>query len=96
MSTKPLVFKLNGKELFDPKSIATPGIDKVLKVIDGAEVGAVFLADHIANRIEITPDNFSRKFSQDLQKRGYALKYGQKRYYGKPETIKALKNELDR
>jgi hypothetical protein len=96
MPTKPLVFKFNGKEQFDPKTIATPGIDKVLKIIDGADLGAVFLADHIAARIEINADSFSRKFSQDLQKRGYALKYGQKRYYGKPETMKALKNELDR
>ena len=94
-SKKPIVFKLNGKQVFDPKSIAVPGIEKVLKILDGSELGTVFETGELAERLKIGTDPFSRRYGAELRKRSYGLKIGNRTFYGTQESMKAFKHAID-
>lgn len=95
MATKPIAFKLNGKEVLDVRAIASPAVSKVTKILDEAETGAVFLTEHMAEKVGLVPDTFSRKYFAPLKKAGYCVKVGSRSYYGNPDTIKALVHELN-
>lgn len=95
MPSKTVTFKLNGKEAFDPKTIFMPGVPRIMRVLNESAPGDILESGHLSEKLGILADTLSRKYGPELEKRGYALLVSRKRYYGNPETIKALKHELN-
>lgn len=92
---QPIAFKLHGKP-FDP--VAGPSIFSRIASIESylekSEPGDVFDSGEVSTRIGITARSLA-DYNQRLREAGLAVKIGQKNFYGRRDTIAALKSKLE-